>query len=428
MKLNRILIEGVSNIDRVELNLNGFDALIAFNNYGKSNVLKAISFGVDFIENTPKIKERQMRFKPFIPINNYIADKNFRFELEGELISGNQIIEFVYGYSFEWAKTSNERGMKITEEFLKMKSKGDYKLTSYINRQNDSSLFLASETGRCSKVIKVDQNQLIINKLENYDDLFYIDIIKQINRISIYSVNTLKNPNSLFRTISSEKCPDKYCLDMPGENNVGFFIYSMKMLEPNLFELYQNSVIDLLPNVESFDCFEVDMKDIFDKDDKDKDVPFKFPEKIYDIRVKERNLNQKTSISYISSGSQKIFYILAAVISAQINKVQLITFEELENSIHPSLLQALLITINELAGDSKVLISSHSPYLLQYLELSNIKVGLPNDKDLASFKNIKPSKYKKIMKLASDEETTLGDYIFGLMLEKDEDLFNEYFV
>lgn len=56
MKLNRIKISGIFNLKNIEISLDDLSALIAPNNYGKSNVLNAIDFGVFFMEASLKEK------------------------------------------------------------------------------------------------------------------------------------------------------------------------------------------------------------------------------------------------------------------------------------------------------------------------------------------------------------------------------------
>lgn len=69
MKIDRITLGGISNIEKVSLSLSGIDALIAPNNYGKSNVLHAIDFGLRFICASSNQKKKQMHNSSFIPIN-----------------------------------------------------------------------------------------------------------------------------------------------------------------------------------------------------------------------------------------------------------------------------------------------------------------------------------------------------------------------
>ena len=51
MILNKVKISGIFNLKDVEISLEDLSALIAPNNYGKSNVLHAIDFGVFFTFN-----------------------------------------------------------------------------------------------------------------------------------------------------------------------------------------------------------------------------------------------------------------------------------------------------------------------------------------------------------------------------------------
>ena len=69
MRLNKIKISGIFNLKDVEISLDDLSALIAPNNYGKSNILRAISFGVFFMEASLKRKLSLMRNRSLIPIN-----------------------------------------------------------------------------------------------------------------------------------------------------------------------------------------------------------------------------------------------------------------------------------------------------------------------------------------------------------------------
>ena len=393
MKLNKIKISGIFNLKDVEISLDDLSALIAPNNYGKSNVLRAIDFGVFFMEASLKRKLSLMRNRSLIPINTALEGTPFSFELEGEFSNGEKTFSFVYGYSFEWGKTSKDDGARIIGEYLRMKSDDDLKFRSYINREDTNvAYYLASPTGRCSKQLLVDNNILALNKLANFDDLFYIDSIRQLNRLDVREIGTLQHPDSLFNMIAPDDDVNELSLDYPRESKVGYYLNSLKKLAPNKYELLKDVVTGLLVTIEDYN-------------------------------------NQYTSISRISSGSKKIFFILTLVIAAEINKIPLLLLEELENSVHPRLLQNLLTAIVQLAGDTKVLITSHSPYLIKYLEPTKMKFGIPTELGVADFRSLKPNKVAKVLKNASAEEVSVGEYMFEMLLDMDcnDELINEYF-
>lgn len=429
MEIKKITIKGFSNIEKIELDLSKLNALIALNNYGKSNVLKSIDFGVDFIFNSPKIREKMMAYKPYIPFNKNIDNEPFFFELELEFNS----FSILYDFSFDWIKNDEKRGKRIISENLKVRNiSEDSKHTKYIRREDSVAKYLPSKTGRCNKEIKIENNELVINKLMSFDDLFYLDIISAINDISIAQIDTLQKPDEIFTNIKVDKenqiVKNNYSLSMNDIDNSAYFIFSLMKKEKNMYELFKDAILSLLPSIEDFEPIEINLKNQFKFSGEKNKLPLEFPEKFYDIRVKEKSNNQQTSIVGLSSGSQKIFYIISVAIAAELNKVPIITFEELENSIHPGLLQRLLIVLDNLLTFPKVIFSSHSPYLIQYLDFQNIKIGVPNIKGLAFFTQLKKNKFNKLLSIAEDEGISIGDLLFEKMIENDicdESFFNE---
>ena len=56
MTVRGFVIEGISNIGSLRLVVGSLNALIEPNGYGKSNVLRAIGFGMDFLSATEQEK------------------------------------------------------------------------------------------------------------------------------------------------------------------------------------------------------------------------------------------------------------------------------------------------------------------------------------------------------------------------------------
>lgn len=427
MVIDRIKISGFTNIGETSLSFSNLCALIAPNNYGKTNVLTAIRFAIDFITNHPKGKQSQMKYRPAIPINVHLAGLPFSCELEGKIEKGSENpCHFIYGYSFDWEKT-NGAGAAITTEYLKFKEINDSKYKSYIERDNsEDAKYLASPTGRCSKKLPLTKDTLAINKLSNFDDLFYISWIKAINNLEIQFANTLENPEQYFSLITPDDDVNDYSVDFPHSGKIGFFISSLEKTHPNKYEILKNTIMDLLPSVEDFSPVQVDLRKESPHDEK---LPFRLPDVFYDIKIKEKYNNQYTSIERVSTGCKKILYVLTLAIAADLNNIPLLLFEELENSVHPRLLQSLLVALSQVSGNTRILTTSHSPYLIKYLRPEQIKLGMPSDKGISEFKALKPSKVNKVMRLASSEEVSLGEYLFEMMLdlETNEELLNEYF-
>ena len=423
MRLNKIVVGGITNINKVCLALSDICALLAFNNFGKSNVLEAILFGMNFLKvdsmNKPSfIAENVFNF---IPINNKTANCDFIFGIEFETSFKDKIYSVCYDYSFAWPKKGQK--YQIISENLRVKDSNDLKYKSYIKRNNNSCAYLASENGRCATKIEALNTQLLVNKLINYDDLFYLDILNQLLDLKIIFTESLADPKTLFRTIAIDDDNDGLLDDSPKLPNLSScanFLYRLKT-EPNFkirYNLFKDAIEHLIPTIEDFEPVKIDFKKQISRLSGEKNIPYTLPEVIYDIRVKEKNLNQQISIDKLSAGTKRIFYLLSMVIASEIYQIPLLIIEELENSIHPSLFQKLLTTIKILIGqDTRLLITSHSPYLVQYLKLPLLYIGLPNDDDIAIFKKVKEKQIPHLYKAASAYNMSLGDYIFDVLLD-----------
>ena len=199
-KISNIRIGGITNIKDVSLSLNDLTALVAPNNYGKSNIIVAIDFTVAFIAAKAEERLRMMSTRNLIPINTSMEDVPFSFEISGEVNSGKDSYDIVYGFSFEWAKTDKtKRGRRIVAEYLRAKTTKETKYSSYLKREKtETASYRPTITSRLSKEITLDNGTLALDKLSNIDGLFYLDIIKAVQSILILKANTLDNPDAIF--------------------------------------------------------------------------------------------------------------------------------------------------------------------------------------------------------------------------------------
>ena len=100
----------------------------------------------------------------------------------------------------------------------------------------------------------------------------------------------------------------------------------------------------------------------------------------------------------------------------------LIGIEEPENSLNPRILQRYLMALRSFAKRTKIIITSHSPHLINYFEPKNIYLGLTNENGLAIFSKIKDDSRKKLTNDATDMDLQVGDYLFDLMSGTKEDI------
>lgn len=419
--IRKIRVGGITNIAEVNLPLESLTALVAPNNYGKSNLLVAVEFATRFLTATPQERQQMMGQRKLIPINASMDCRPFEFEVSGTA----EGYDYEYGYRFEWATTKEGlAGRRITGEWLRAKSVDEPKYRALLRREGETEALMApTPTSRCNKPLSVDGTTLALDRLGGIDKLFFGTLVRGLQGMNVQRVNTIDNPDGIFSTPYPQGGTALYSTTMPRSGETGYFINSLRQLAPDSYELLRSTLLQLLPDIEDFEPVQVDLSERAD-------VPFQVPNTYYDIRVKERHNNQYTSINSVSTGCKKILYVLTMALAASMNGVQVLMFEELENSVHPRLLQSLLQVVDTLSGETKVITTSHSPFLVKYLRTERIYLGLPTKEGVADFRTIKPGKAKKVMQQASSEDTSVGEYLFELMLdvEADEEMLDEYFV
>lgn len=395
MKLVRVMIEGFRNIDAVNIRLdNGIMALVAPNGYGKSNVISAIGFAVDFIKADLSSKREKMSRATCIPISREFIGKNFRAAFTFDLSSGDSEYVADYGFEFQWGY-DNAAGA-IKKEWLDVRGKGRSKrLIKMINRE-DTALYRSFPTGRCSTAISVDDCELIINKLLREDALYYIDIVKAINSIAVYDH---RHDHT----------------DLPES------LYELRTGNRKRYSIIENAMTLLFEDIKGLDARKIDIAKQHGVMSSDDSLPVA-GNYLYSLYITKRSLNQPVDYRMLSDGERKVLELLAGLAGAESEGRTLISIDEAENSVHPEMIQAYLDVLSQLAGDAAVLITTQSPIVLQYIKTENIYVSAPSDRMAADFRRIDSKKVKQLWKGANDYGESAGMYIFDLLSGSDDEL------
>lgn len=418
MKIQAVLIDGFKNLSDVKITFDNITALVALNNFGKSNVLSGIDFGLAFIKAPIEDKMEMMANSTLIPINQRMQGRNYKFEVEvlTEVVGSEYRVQ--YGYEFSW-RCNEDNEPEIVQEYLKIKldEKGQ-KYTQLINRTKDSAMYKSSETGRCSSQIKVEASELVINKLRAYDDLYYAEIINKINGMKMYMENNLDaksfyQPDPIIRKDFEN--------EMINADNLPRIIFNLKKQNPDKFELLKDVYFQLFPDIE--DVIVENFKINATRSDQfPDDAPFIFTNSIYVLFVKDKNLSNPVNFSMMSDGAKRVFMILAKIIVSSVSNISLIAIEEPENSVHPGLFKAYMQIISQLLDDCKVIITSHSPYIISYLEPTWIHVGINRTPGVAEFFTFKKSGQKQLENDAEEFKMSMGDYLFSLLADTENNL------
>lgn len=234
MKIQAVVIDGFKNLSNVKITFDNITALVALNNFGKSNVLSGIDFGLAFIKASDEDKKEMMANTNLIPINQRMQGRNYKFEVEVLTEVAEDEYRVQYGYEFTW-QCNEDEVPEIVQEYLKIKldEKGQ-KYTQLINRNKESALYKSSETGRCSSKIKVEPAELVVNKLRAYDELYFAAIIKKLNGMKMYMENNLDaksfyQPDPIIRKGFEN--------EMINADNLPRIIFNLKKQNPDKFEL-----------------------------------------------------------------------------------------------------------------------------------------------------------------------------------------------
>lgn len=429
MKILDVSIRGFRNVKDVVLNLDDITSLISLNSYGKSNLLHGIDFGVVFINASPRLKSNMMNNQDCIPITKDNQGQNYYFDITCSTFIDEKEYIINYSFSFNWRSKLNSA--KIVSESLRFKinEKGQ-KYSQIILRDKDKSYFKSSEKGRCSSVIKIESNELIVNKLLAFDDFFYIDIIKSINNLEVY-IDRHLDASSLYQINPFIK-KNQEPLSIAQEESIPRLVYALRDAYPDKFDLLINSYKLLFPNFINIVVSDIDItnKITIDGDNNFdlEDAPFVLDNKIYKLFVFDNRLNQPLDFEYLSDGAKRLFLLLAYAIISDIKGISILVIEEPENSVHPSLLQAYLQLLNDITENCRIIITSHSPYLVQYLKPTNIYVGIPNCNGIAIFNRISQKGERKLINDAYEFSDSTGNYLFDLLSGSEEnlDILNTY--
>ena len=415
MRIDKIRICGFRNITEQTVNFGDITALVGLNGYGKSNVIDAIDFGIDFIHAVTSAKENLMTSKICIPILKANAGKDFSFEIEFKMLSNNQPLVVQYGYSFSWETIQSPAG--ICSEFLRIKQdEKNKRYISYISRTGSTAHYRTSETGRCDKLIKIEPCALIVNKLSALDDLYYIDVIQQINSFRFFVERHLDASPSFIPAPFVIKGFQE--LELEGIQSIPRAIFYLKRDYPEKFELLLDAFMQLFPDIKELYVEEIKLDQGIGLKQSE-ELPFIFSDSIYVMSVVDDKLIQPVRFEHLSDGTKRVFLMLTFAIIADIKKLSMIAIEEPENSIHPSLFQSYLDVLSQLVSDCRILFTSHSPYIIQYLNPESIYIGMTQENGEATFRRIAPTKVKKLLRDSADYNKSTGDYIFDLLSAAD---------
>ncbi len=424
MKILSIAVSGFRNISKIKLDLDSITALVGLNGYGKSNIIDAIEYGFDFIHSHVKFHQNMMSNKKCIPILKSNAGENYSFEIVLYLSSKGKNYFVNYGFEFAW-ETESHPAQIINEHLnIKLDEKGQ-QYNSFIIRDKLLARYRPSTKSRCSKNIKIDSDGLVLSKLLAIDGLYYSEIIKQVESVQYFIERHLDASPSYVPDLFIIKGFQE--LELQGIQSIPRAIFYLKQDYYEKYELLKNAFIQLFPDIKDIHVQEIKLNQDPKMSFSD-DAPIMFTDSIYSMSIVDDRMIQPVNFENLSDGAKRIFLMLTFAIIADVKGLSLIAIEEPENSINPGLLQSYLDVLSQLINNCKIIITSHSPYILQYLNPHSIYVGVCNEKGVSAFSRIASSKIGKLYKDASLYDKSVGDYIFNILSSSEPSNYLEDYV
>lgn len=421
MIIKRITVGNFKNLAETTLDLTSMIALVSTNNYGKSNLLTAIRFGFDFISASAKDREAMMCWRRGIPLTPALTDKEYVFSVEFDDPRLNEYRYVRYGFKFSWFN-DQKTGARITDETIEMRANESVRYTSYLKRERGQYRAGKQLTG--FRNITLAKNMLAIDVLSAVDSIDIADVIAAIKELNYQMCDTLKlkqsftpNPIEFDLDESSSRSFDD---DIPRALSV------LKRDHPDKYDLFIETVYDLFPEFSRIDLTTYTLKRtepappqtavmLTEGDESTQNIPFHVRDEIHKLIIYSKYINQPISMENMSTGTKRIFWLIANAVFGGCDRINLLCVDEIETSIHPKMIEKLLESLVDILEDSSLIITSHSPYIIQYLKPEFLYIGVPNEHGIAQFRRIQKSKVKPLLTATRNMETSIGEYLFELM-------------
>lgn len=426
MNLKSITVGNFKNISETTLDLTKMIAVVSTNNYGKSNLLEAIRFGFDFIDASAKGRINMMHWLRGIPLAPSLAGKDYIFSVEIDAPELGDYRFIRYSFNFSWYN-DHSTGAVITDESIEMRPNESVRYTSYLKRNKGQ--YRAGKTKTGFRKISLAKDILAIDVLSAIDDIEIADVISTIKSLSYRMCNTLELDRS-FRPSPIEFDFGTAPMLAFDDEDIPKALSVLKKEKPEQFDLFIETIYDLFPEFEkielqsytlsgkelaSVQALVLSTSDNTDAKQENADIPYHIKDELYRLIIHSKYLNQPISMEHMSTGTKRIIWLVANTIFGNCYATNLIGVDEIETSIHPKMIRSLLESLNYISESSSMIVTSHSPYLIQYLKADSIYVGVPNEDGIASFKHIQKGKVKSLLNTTREMETSIGEYLFELM-------------
>jgi predicted ATPase len=340
--LSKLRVQHYKSLFDTEVDLEPLTVFIGPNGSGKSNICESLAVLSDFLQKLIDIGDNPEDVKEFFSRSLGAVNTNLDQIIESKFWHGKlDYLSFdvkssprIKNGSFEQIETLN--GLSI---YL------DYTQQTVFIRTLDKQI--GSDVQKYTLALR---NFLVTHK---YQDSL---LAKALKRVSIYDFT----PTAL----SSNSAPSGNNMDRTGQG-IAYSLVDILHNNRNSFDELEERLTRLVPNIQRIS------------------LPRK-QNQTFALELIDRYSEHHIPASDISDGTLRILAFLTALY--QENTPSIICFEEIENGVHPWLLHKMMELLKIVSTEGingnpvQVLITTHSPVLLNYVEPHQVRaVELDNE-------------------------------------------------
>jgi predicted ATPase len=337
MPINRIAIKNYKSLKCLELDLKPLMVFVGPNNAGKSNIFDSLWFLSEFVKMEPGVAARQRGGFDQIVFNGKTA-QTISIELEGSIMVKDK--ERLYWYFIQLNGDKWGNCFVQQEIFRILKEDGKIDILKYPDEKGSAIVYDESGKQISSFGAGKDRSYLYyFRDPDHYPILGHFSHEVQNWQFFNLVPSSMRSPLPVRRELQ---------LQSYGEN-LSVVLHVLQSEHPDKFreieDILKSAVSELKELTTGLTAHETGHT--------------------Y-VRILEKHLAISIPAWGMSDGTLRVLGCLAALYSPA--SPPLICFEEPENYVHPRLLELMVDLLKCASERSQVLINTHSPYLVDFLD------------------------------------------------------------
>ncbi|WP_020003863.1 AAA family ATPase [Brachyspira innocens] len=411
----KLTIKNFARIKEAEINIDGITIIAGENNTGKTTVGKVLFSCFNSLNNLEESisldKKKSINREIFMLCNLLLNIGNSQND---DKLTLDEINNFANTLYFNYTK-------KNIYDILIDNLKG------YVDLKDENVVdYIKKASKRIEGYINISYEKIGYEKIEEYfNEMFNNQINSRIERNTIAEINILdlyfkfKDDERINTSLSYSNRRNIFFVDNPFIFDRKNYSYSLSIAESHLIN---NILYSEKPNTLDKILAEDKLKNIYDK--LSNAVNGKIVEKDKDFYLEEDFFYEPISVHNLSAGLKSFAIIKMLLERNALKEDDILILDEPEIHLHPKwqLLYAEIIVLLQKEFNIYILITTHSPYFLEAIEMYSKSHGIEEKTNyyLADIEN-----KHSVFKLVNDSIEDIYN-IMAQPIEKLEDLQNSF--